>query len=153
MDFIEKEKNACLLFFCESRTLFTGPTSTDFSKIFFKIGSHSTIHTFKNYFTYNTIHTFKNYFTTVFSIFKNKRYSNRPLMKKKIWIVDKSPSFIYKEMQGLSIIHWSNSTQPLGWVGLYFLHMWWVGNFSSLPYQVGFWKKLSNLIHTHPYIS
>ena len=35
---------------------------------FCKIGSHS------------TIYTFKNYFTTVFSIFSNKRYQNRPLV-------------------------------------------------------------------------
>ena len=32
-----------------SRALFTGPASTFFSKIFFKTGSHDTIHTFKNY--------------------------------------------------------------------------------------------------------
>ena len=40
-----------------------------YSKKNFKIGSHS------------TIHTFKNYFTTVFSVFSfqpNKRYSNTP---------------------------------------------------------------------------
>lgn len=46
-----------LRFLCGSRALFTGPASTDFSKFFFKIGSHG------------TIHTFKNYFSTVFSIF------------------------------------------------------------------------------------
>ena len=28
--------------------------------------------------SYNTIHTFKNYFITVFSVFSNKRYPNRP---------------------------------------------------------------------------
>ena len=38
-------------------TLFTGPTTTEFGKINFKIGSH------------DTIHTFKNYFTTMFSVF------------------------------------------------------------------------------------
>ena len=40
-----------------SRALFTGLTSVEFSKIFIKIGSHG------------TIHTFKNYFATMFSIF------------------------------------------------------------------------------------
>ena len=40
-----------LRFFCGSCALFIGPTSTDFSKFFFKIGSHDTIHIFKNYFT------------------------------------------------------------------------------------------------------
>ena len=58
LDCDEKEKNACLRFFCGSHALFTRPTSTDFSKFFFKIGSHG------------TIHTFKNYFATVFSVFK-----------------------------------------------------------------------------------
>ena len=29
---------------------------------------------------YGTIHTFKNYFTTLFSVFSNKRYPNRPQM-------------------------------------------------------------------------
>ena len=53
---------------CGSHALFMGFASTDFSKIFFKTGSH------------DTIHTFKNYFATVFSIFSNKRYSNRPLV-------------------------------------------------------------------------
>ena len=37
-----------------------------FSKTFIKNGSHG------------TIQTFKNYFAIVFSIFNNKRYSNRP---------------------------------------------------------------------------
>ena len=47
-----------LCFFSGSRVMFTGPTSTLFrKKKNFKIGSH------------NTIHTFKNYFTTIFSIF------------------------------------------------------------------------------------
>ena len=35
---------------CGSHALFMGPTSTDFNKISFKIGSHGTIYTFKNYF-------------------------------------------------------------------------------------------------------
>ena len=39
-----------------------------FSKNNFKTRSH------------NTIHTFKNYFTTVFLIFSNKQYPNRPLI-------------------------------------------------------------------------
>ena len=51
-----------------SRALFIGPISTKFVKIFIKIGYH------------NTIHTFKNYFAIVFSVFNNKRYSNRPYM-------------------------------------------------------------------------
>ena len=34
----------------------------------FKTGSH------------DTIHIFKNYFATVFSVFSNKRYPNRPLL-------------------------------------------------------------------------
>ena len=37
-----------------------------FSKIIIKTGSHG------------TIHTFKIYFATVFSVFNNKRYPNRP---------------------------------------------------------------------------
>ena len=41
------------------------PASTFFLKKNFKIGSH------------NTIHTFKNYFTTVFLILSNKQYPNR----------------------------------------------------------------------------
>ena len=49
-----------------SHALFTGVTSTEFNKIFIKIRSH------------NTIYTFKNYFVTVFSVFNNKRYPNRP---------------------------------------------------------------------------
>ena len=68
LDCTEKEKNACLRFFFWSRALFMGLTSTDFSKFFFKTGSH------------DTIHTFKNYITTVFSVFSNKRYPNRPLV-------------------------------------------------------------------------
>ena len=38
-------------------TFFTGSASMDFSKFFFKTGTH------------DTIHIFKNYFTTVFSVF------------------------------------------------------------------------------------
>ena len=37
-------------FFCGSCALFMGPISTFFTKNNFKIGSHGTIHTFKNYF-------------------------------------------------------------------------------------------------------
>ena len=44
--------------------------SMDFSKFFFKTESHS------------IIHTFKNYFATMFSIFNNKQYLNRPLKRK-----------------------------------------------------------------------
>jgi len=45
-----------------SRVLFTGPTSTKFSKFFIKTWS------------YSTIHTFKNYFVTMFLVFSNKWY-------------------------------------------------------------------------------
>ena len=38
--------------------------------------------------SHGTIHTFKNYFVTVFSIFSNKWYPNRPLAF--VWIVLKS---------------------------------------------------------------
>ena len=55
-------------FFCGSHALFTGPTSTFFSKNNFKTGSH------------DTIHIFKNYCVTVFSVFINKQYPNRPLI-------------------------------------------------------------------------
>ena len=50
---------------CGSHALFIGFASTDFNKFSFKIRSH------------DTIHTFKNYFTIVFSVFSNKRYPNR----------------------------------------------------------------------------
>ena len=40
----------CLRLFGWVRALFTGLASKKFNKFFFKIGSHSTIHTFKNYF-------------------------------------------------------------------------------------------------------
>ena len=45
------------------------PVSTDFIKFFFKIRS------------YGTIHTFKNYFVTVFLVFNNKWYPNKPLSR------------------------------------------------------------------------
>ena len=46
-----KRKKICVWrFFCGSYTLFTGPANTESDKINFKIGSHGTIHTFKNYF-------------------------------------------------------------------------------------------------------
>ena len=48
-----------------SRALFTGLTNIFFTKTFIKNGSHS------------TIHTFKNYFATVFLVFSNKRYPNK----------------------------------------------------------------------------
>ena len=65
LDCDKKKQNVRLLFFYGSCILFMGPTSTDFSKFFFKTVSH------------NTIHTFKNYFATVFLIFNNKRYPNK----------------------------------------------------------------------------
>ena len=57
----------CFFFFCGFRALFTGLASTKFSKYNFKTRPHG------------TIHIFKNYFTTVFSIFRNKWYPNKPL--------------------------------------------------------------------------
>ena len=51
------------VFFIRSRAL--GSVSTEKYKFNFKTESH------------DTIHTFKNYFNTVFSVFSNKRYSNR----------------------------------------------------------------------------
>ena len=50
-----------------SCALFTGSKSMEFSKIFIKIGFHS------------IIYIFKNYFTTMFSIFNNKRYPIRSI--------------------------------------------------------------------------
>ena len=56
-----------VLFLSGSRALFTRLASIFFNKNNFKIGSH------------DTIHTFKNYFIIVFSVFSNKRYPKRPL--------------------------------------------------------------------------
>ena len=55
----------------ESCILFMGPASTFFNKIFIKIESHG------------TIHTFKNYFIIVFSVFSNKWYSNTTILNRK----------------------------------------------------------------------
>ena len=57
------------VFLAGSHALFTRPTSTEFSKFFFKIRSH------------NTIYTFKMNFVTAFSVlvFSNKRYPNKSL--------------------------------------------------------------------------
>ena len=56
-----------LAFFSMSYTLFIRSTITLFrKKKIFKIWSHG------------TIYTFKNYFVTIFSVFNNKQYSNRP---------------------------------------------------------------------------
>ena len=73
LDCEEKENIGYLCFFCGSRALFTGPVRTDFSEFFFKTRSHS------------TIHTFKNYFAIVFSVFSNKWYPNRPIVP--VWIL------------------------------------------------------------------
>ena len=63
----ENSKHVRLPFFLYgSHTLFMGPTSTDFSKFFFKIGFHG------------TIYSFKNYFAIMFSVFSNKWYPNKP---------------------------------------------------------------------------
>ena len=48
---LKKKKISVWHFFCGFYALFTGPANIKFGKIDFKIGSHSTIHTFKNYFT------------------------------------------------------------------------------------------------------
>ena len=64
---LKRKADARLYFFCGSRALFMRPVSTEFSKNNFKIGSH------------DTIHVFKNYFVTVFSVFSNKWYQNRSL--------------------------------------------------------------------------
>ena len=55
---------AFLFLYFRSRILFTRLTSMEFSNFFFKIRSHG------------TIHTFKNYFAIVFSVFSNKQYPN-----------------------------------------------------------------------------
>ena len=55
--------------FCVGLVTILGPTSTDFSKFFFKIRS------------YGTIHTFKNYFAIVLSVF-NFQFSNKRYPKK-----------------------------------------------------------------------
>ena len=68
LDSVSRVFLSAAAFFCRSHALFTGSTSTSFTKNNFKIGS------------YSTIHTFKNYFVTVFLIFSNKQYSNRPII-------------------------------------------------------------------------
>ena len=74
---LKRKVDVHLRFFCGSRALFTGPANTDFSKFFFKIRSHG------------TIHTFIIYFATMFSIFSNKRYSNRAYVSLglELWII------------------------------------------------------------------
>jgi len=67
LDCTENESFLRLAFFVWC-ALFTGPASTNFNKFFFKIGSHG------------TIHTFKNCFAIMFSVFSNKRYPNRLLI-------------------------------------------------------------------------
>ena len=69
------------VFLCGSCTLFTRPASIDFSKFFFKTGSHG------------TIHIFKNYFAIVFSIFNNKRYPNKLYINFVILTLDLMPYF------------------------------------------------------------
>ena len=58
---LDSEPTVRLPFLCGSHILFIGPASTDLHKINFKIRSHG------------TIYTFKNYFVTVFSVFSNKQ--------------------------------------------------------------------------------
>ena len=68
LDCTKNSRHTRLHFLYGSCALFTGLASMDFRKFFFKTGSHS------------TIHTFKNYFVTMFLFFSNKRYPNRPLL-------------------------------------------------------------------------
>ena len=82
LDRDEKQQNAHLSFFCGSHALFTGPASTSFNKFFFKTKSHS------------TIHIFKNYFITMFSIFSNKWFPNRPQISSQILLL-KLPIFFF----------------------------------------------------------
>ena len=74
---LKRKVDVQLRFFCGSCALFTEPANTDFSKFFFKTRSHG------------TIHTFIIYFATVFLIFSNKRYSNRPYVSLglELWII------------------------------------------------------------------
>ena len=67
--------------------------------------------------------------------------------KKNVWIVDESLIFIRDEMS-----RHNSLTQSNRWVGLGYIFYTCDGleNLSSPPYQVEFWKKLSNLIHTNP---
>ena len=67
-----------LCFLYGTCALFMKLASMDFNKFFFKIGSHG------------TIYTFKNYFATVFSVFSNKRYPNRPAW---VWIPMKNENY------------------------------------------------------------
>ena len=62
--------DASLHFLYGFRVLFTRPASIFFRKNNFKTGS------------YGTIYTFKNYFVTVFLVFSNKQYLNRPLINR-----------------------------------------------------------------------
>ena len=57
LDSTDIQTQLCLAFFEGPTALFMGPASTEKRKSNFKIGSHS------------TIHTFKNYFATMFSVF------------------------------------------------------------------------------------
>ena len=75
LDCTKKETDARLHFFYGSHALFMGPASTDFSKFFFKIGSH------------DTIHTFKNYFVTVFSVFSFQFQQNKSTKIMLFWKV------------------------------------------------------------------
>ena len=65
LDCIENGRHARLRFFVWVPCIVYETLSMDFNKFFFKIESHG------------TIHTFKNYFTTIFSVFSNKKYPNR----------------------------------------------------------------------------
>jgi len=78
MDSTESGSQLCLAFFWGPTTLFMGPPNSTKCAYPCIFGSHS------------TIHTFNNYFITVFSAISfqfsaNKRYSNRPLVTPRAW--------------------------------------------------------------------
>ena len=68
------KEHVCVCAFCWKNmgltALFTDAQKSYKHRFQYKFGSHS------------IIHTFKNYFATVFSIFSNKQYPNRPLVSK-----------------------------------------------------------------------
>ena len=63
------------------------PASTFFSKNNFKIEPHS------------TIHSFKNYFTTIFSVFSKKQYPNIPLIHRLVILIKKNCTKKSKNLQ------------------------------------------------------
>ena len=57
---------------------------------------------------HGTIHTFKNYFTTIFSIFSNKRYLNRLIINKMLYVIDSLSHCHFSRL--LSLFVWSPTT-------------------------------------------